>query len=94
MAVADFFSTAVDKVRELYNGFFYDGAEAPAPRRRDKKQSQREAQQPQVQQPYPYNQPQQQYMGYQPPYQQQEEAPDAMPGLPIACPNHAGGLTA
>ncbi len=71
MAVADFFSTAVDKVRELYNGFFYDGAEAPAPRRRDKKQSQREAQQPQAQQPYPYNQPQQQYMGYQPPYQQQ-----------------------
>ena len=36
--------------------------------------------QPAPQQPGPQDE-------FQPPYQQQEEAPDAMPGLPIACPN-------
>ena len=31
MAVKDLFSGVMKRIKEVYNGFFYDGAEAPAP---------------------------------------------------------------
>lgn len=77
MATGDFFGNLKHKVRSLYNNFFYEGDEAPAPR------GMQEEQFPQDQQPYMqqasqqgYQQPQAAYpqQGYQQPYAQQAPA--------------------
>ncbi len=79
MAVADFFGGLKNKVRSVYNNFFYDGGEAPAPQGAQEYAPVQEQpyapQQPQVQwqQPYAGAQPQQGYQqaAYQQPYQPQ-----------------------
>lgn len=77
MAVGNVFGNLMDKARSMYNNFFYDGSEAPAPRKREKQQDmqQEAAQMPQAQAPswqYAQGQP---YPGYQQPYQQPAQAP-------------------
>ena len=86
MAVADFFGGLKNKVRSVYNNFFYDGGEAPAPQSAQEYAPAQEQpyapQQPQAsqwQQPYvgaqqpqqaAYQQPYQPQPAYQQPYQQ------------------------
>ena len=83
MATGDFFGNLKDKVRSLYNNFFYDGAEAPAPR------SMQDEAYDAPEQPYPQQAPQQPYQtpypqgygyqqqSYQAPYQQPYQQPAA-----------------
>lgn len=67
MATGDFFGNLKQKVRSLYNNFFYDGAEAPVPR------GMQEEVYPDEQQPYGQQMPQNyQQAQYQASYGQQQ----------------------
>ena len=75
MAVRDLFGNVKEKMRSLYNNFFYDGQEAPAPRMQE--EAYRAPQEPYGQQPQaPYQNPYAQSYAYpQPSYGQPQPQP-------------------
>ena len=77
MAVGNLFGNLMEKARSVYNNFFYDGSEAPSPRKREEYADRQPeaAPAPQAQAAsWQYGQAQQ-YPGYQQPYQQPAQAP-------------------
>lgn len=75
MATGDFFGTLKRKVRSVYNNFFYEGEEAPAPQ----PVQEAPAAAPQAQPYAPYGYPNGAYapqQGYQPQYQQAAPQPE------------------
>lgn len=77
MAIGELFGNLKNKVRSMYNNFFYDGSEAPVGQMQEDEyagQEQSYAQQPQGgwQQQYQYSQAQPYQAGYQQPYGYQQ----------------------
>lgn len=75
MAAGDFFESMKQKVRSVYNNFFYDGEEAPAPAPMQEEAFAPVQEQPVYQQPAGYQQAYPQNNYQQQPYQQGYAAP-------------------